>query len=155
MKKLFAMLAATSMLIAMPMVATADDSDMYEGDGSLCEYCWEKGSFTEENPTASQIALFPVRVTTGAIGAPIGALAGLGTGTVDAVSGVSNATFGNIVSTEGNGYTNTVETIAKAPFLIPAGVVGTVLAVPVGMTYGAITGTFKGFAKGYMYPDTF
>ncbi len=143
MKKLFAMLAATAMLAAAPM-ATAEDYDMYDGDASLCEYCWDKGSFTEENPTASRVLLFPVRAVTAGVGAPLGALKGMGTSTVNAVDIVNEATFQAAKEEPG-----------MAPILVPAGLIGTVIALPVGVAHGAITGTLSGLAKGYMYPDTF
>ncbi len=142
MKKLFAMLATVAMLAAP--AAMAEDYDMYDGDASLCEYCWDKGSFTEDNPTASRVLLFPVRAVTAGVGAPLGALKGMGSSTVNAVDIVNEATFQRAKEEPG-----------MSPILVPAGLIGTVIALPLGVAHGAITGTLTGLAKGYMYPDTF
>lgn len=151
MRKMFALMGLMAFL-AMPTAAMANDMDnTYEEDSSatLCSYCWEKGEFTTSNPEASRVLLFPIRMATGTVGAPVGALKGLVRGGVDAVEYAASATFGTFEEDD-----NAAVTLLKAPIIVPVGIVTTAAALPLGMTYGAVTGTFKGFAKGYMYPDS-
>ena len=155
MRQLFGMLALAGLVattVAMAPAVQAEDGD----DATLCSYCWEKGSFTEENPEASRVLLFPVRVVSAGVGATVGALMGAAEGIHNSLDVVSDVTFGRIATDEyDNGFTNTTVTLIKAPILGSMGIVGTAAAIPCGVAYGLVTGTFKGMAKGYMWPDTF
>lgn len=146
MRKFFALAAIIGLTSVMMPMAQAADQD----DASLCSYCWEKGSFTQDNPEASHVLLFPVRATSAVIGAPVGLVVGAGKGAEVAVTQVSKATFEKIGDGNDAGHP-----VAKALVYGPAGIVGTAIALPLGITFGAIGGTFKGIAKGYMWPDTF
>ena len=158
MRKLFAALAVLGML-AVPGMAMADhheDSATDNSEGTLCSYCYEKGEFTENNPEASYVLLFPVRITTAAVGAPMGAMAGAGRGMNTALTSVSKATFAKIpTDSYDHPVQNAAYTLLKLPVYGSIGAVGTAIAVPTAAVYGATTGAIKGFAKGYNYVDQF
>lgn len=151
MTKFLAALAVAAML-AVPFAGVSVQA---EESGDLCSYCWDKGEFTEANPVASRTLLLPVRLVSAGVGAPVGAIYGVGEAVPPAMKAVSRETFEEIPTTEFGPAANAVVTLVKAPVLFTAGVVGSVVALPVSATYGFVKGTGKGLAKGFMYPDTF
>ncbi len=114
---------------------------------------WEKGSFTEENPTASRVGLLPLRAVTAVIGAPVGAVTGMFKGAGDGFKGNYEATFANIPTDDTDPIAGAVSSTLKAPLLGTLGILGTVIATPVGAVIGIAEGAVHGTVKGYMYPD--
>ncbi|MCE3235275.1 MAG: hypothetical protein K0Q50_1455 [Vampirovibrio sp.] len=90
--------------------------------------------------TVWQVLSFPLRIVTGAGGLAIGAVGG-------SVRG--------IVNTEEQFAQNTFGKAEENPMLVPVGLVGTVLAVPVGIVTGAPEGAVKGGKYGYHVWDNF
>lgn len=152
MKKYISALAVAVML-AVPFAGVAVQA---QEAGALCSYCWEKGEFTTANPEASRVLLLPVRAVTAVVGAPVGAINGMGEAIPPAVAAVSDKTFKRMPTEDyGDGATNFVANMFKWPALLTGGIVGTAVAVPVAGTYGFVKGAGEGLAKGFMYPDQF
>ncbi|MGE0199543.1 MAG: hypothetical protein AB7P76_01100 [Candidatus Melainabacteria bacterium] len=157
MRKLFTLLSLLA-LSAQPLVAMAEETpapgEEPTAEAKECPVCWEKGEYTTAKPVESRIMTTPLRVVTGAAGAPVGAVYGMGKGTAESVSWVARNTFGNLdAKNSKDPFVDAAAVIMKAPFLIPAGVVGTLFAIPVGAVGGTVAGTGYGTAKGYMFPD--
>ncbi|MBX2861354.1 MAG: hypothetical protein KTR14_08965 [Vampirovibrio sp.] len=151
-------LATGLMLLAAPLMADAKDAvkdgvDVSGSESDLCSVCWEKGSFTESNPTGARIATLPLRAVTGAVGMPVGAVGGFGKRFASGAEWVSDNTFGNIVDEDGNATSNTIGAALKTPFLVPAALVGYAIVPTVGGVVGLAEGAVHGTAKGFMYPD--
>ena len=98
------------------------------------------GPWTTSNSPVWQVTSFPLRLVTGASGIVLGALNG----------GVKG-----IASTEQTYAQNTYGKAHQNPLMVPAGLVGTVLAVPVGFVTGAPDGASSGGKYGYHIWDTF
>lgn len=107
----------------------------------------------EEPTQAQEVLLLPVRLVTGAVGAPIGAIGGMAQRTGDAVEMVNNATFRQVVGANENMTDNPGRTFGRGIVLVPVGVVSTAAALPVGVAVGAVEGTFRGFARGFQFPN--
>ncbi|MBY0403470.1 MAG: hypothetical protein K2X66_06195 [Cyanobacteria bacterium] len=102
----------------------------------------DKGEFTEDYPITSRVLSSPVRVVSTLGGAAIGALCGMGKGIVHAEQVVSENTFEKIPG-------------EHAAILAPAGIVGSVVAVPVGALYGSVRGFGQGTISGFMLPEAY
>jgi hypothetical protein len=98
------------------------------------------GPWTTNHPFAWGVASFPFRMLTGTAGAGFGALAGSAKGIVDTERKFSEHTFGEA---------------DKNPFMVPVGIAGAVVAVPVGVITGAPPGIVEHATKGYEYWDRF
>ena|GEM_PF-603938 len=90
--------------------------------------------------TVWQVISFPLRIVTGAGGMAVGAVGG-------SVRG--------IVNTEEQFAQNTFGKADENPALLPVGILGTVVAVPVGIVTGAPEGAVKGGKYGYHVWDNF
>ncbi|MDH4379644.1 MAG: hypothetical protein QE263_07045 [Vampirovibrionales bacterium] len=134
------------------VVTTTETTTTTEG---TCTDCWTKGSFTEGHPIISRIVTLPLRPVGAAIGAPLGMLAGFYQGGKQGASVMSEATFGQIKTTEGYAVANATSEIIKAPFLSTFGILGTTLGATFGATMGLMEGTMRGTAAGFMSPDKF
>ncbi len=98
----------------------------------------EDGPMTSESPTAMHIITLPFRLVTGAAGLGIGAVVGGAKGIVDTEKQFADHTY------------------AKAdenPLLVPVGLVGSVVAVPVGFLKGAPQGAADMGRAGYSLWD--
>lgn len=100
----------------------------------------QAASASSTGNTVWQVLSFPLRIVTGAGGLAIGAVGG-------SVRG--------IVNTEEKFAQNTFGKAEENPILVPVGLVGTVLAVPVGIVTGAPEGAMKGGKYGYHVWDNF
>ena len=99
-----------------------------------------KGPWTSSNNAVWQVASFPLRLVSGASGIVLGALNG----------GVKG-----IASTEETYAKNTYGKAHENPLMVPAGIVGSVVAVPVGFVTGAPDGASAGGKYGYHIWDSF
>jgi hypothetical protein len=99
-----------------------------------------KGPWTSSNCPAWQVASFPLRIVTGASGIVLGSLNG-------GVKGIASTEQKYAQATYGKAHEN--------PLLVPAGLVGTVVAVPVGFVTGAPDGAATGGKYGYHIWDAF
>ncbi len=98
------------------------------------------GPMTSSNNPAWAVASFPFRLVTGTTGMALGAVHG----------GLKG-----IVETEQQFAENTFGEADKNPLLVPIGLVGTVVAVPVGFVMGAPEGAANGGKYGYQIWDNF
>ena len=85
------------------------------------------------------VVSFPFRLTTGVVGGTLGLVGG----------GVKG-----IINTEKNFAANTYGKADENPLMVPVGLVGTVVAVPVGFVMGAPEGAVEGARDGYKWWDT-
>lgn len=130
MKNKFAALALAAFLLCqVGMSAFADEP----AKGS-------NGPWTTSNNVVWQVASFPLRVVTGAGGILLGAL---------------NSGVKGISTTEEKYGQNTFGKAHKNPLLVPVGLVGTVVAIPVGFVTGAPEGAAPGGKYGYHIWDSF
>lgn len=95
---------------------------------------------TRAGNTAWQVATFPFRLVTGASTGALGLVGG-------GVKGV--------VTTEEKFAANTFGKVDENPLFVVPGVLGTVVAVPVGFLIGAPEGFVKGAKAGYTWWDSF
>lgn len=129
MKNKFAALALAAALLSQVGVgAFADDAK-----GS-------NGPWTTSNNAAWQFTSFPLRVVSGASGILVGALTG-------GIKGIASTEEKFAQKTYGKAHEN--------PLLVPVGLVGSVVAVPVGFVTGAPDGAVAGGKYGYHIWDTF
>lgn len=102
---------------------------------------------------AREVFLLPVRVVSGAVGAPVGAIGGMAKRTGQAVQVVNDATFKKVVDDNEEIMDQPGKQFGRGVLLVPVGIVGTAAAVPIGAAVGAVEGTFKGLAKGFTWPS--
>jgi len=100
----------------------------------------EDGPMTSSGNAAWQVISFPLRVVTGTAGVAVGAVGG----------GLKG-----IVSTEEKFAANTFGKADENPMMVPVGLVGTVVAVPVGFVTGAPQGAVTGGKVGYNWWNHF
>lgn len=100
----------------------------------------DQGPMTSSGNPAWQVVSFPLRLVTGTAGAALGAVGG----------GLKG-----IVNTEENFASNTFGKADENPMLVPVGLVGTVVAIPVGFVTGAPQGAVNGGKYGYKMWDNF
>lgn len=104
------------------------------------------GAFADAGPLTSSgnpvwtVVSFPLRLVSGTTGLALGALGG---------------GFKGIVHTEQKFASNTFGKAEENPFLVPVGLVGTVVAIPVGFVTGAPEGAVTGGQYGYSMWDHF
>lgn len=98
------------------------------------------GPWTSSKNTAWQVASFPLRLVSGASGIVLGTLNG----------GVKG-----IASTEQSYAEKTYAKAHQNPLMVPVGLVGSVVAVPMGFVTGAPDGATAGAKYGYHIWDTF
>lgn len=103
---------------------------------------------TTATPLQRVVAL-PGKTISGTINAPIGAVQGVGHQTVNSFRNVSDKTFKKIVQC---GDTP-LQSIGRGLVLVPAGIIGTAVTVPVGAVVGAVQGTTMGFTQGFRNYD--
>jgi len=110
------------------------------GIGAFADGTAAKGPWTSSNNTVWQVTSFPLRLVSGASGILLGALNG----------GVKG-----IASTEESYAKNTYGKAHENPLMVPAGIVGSVVAVPIGFVTGAPDGATAGGKYGYHIWDSF
>jgi hypothetical protein len=98
------------------------------------------GPWTTSNNAAWQFTSFPLRVVSGASGILLGALTG-------GVKGIASTEEQFAQKTFGKAHEN--------PMMVPVGLVGTVVALPVGFVTGAPDGAVAGGKYGYHIWDSF
>jgi hypothetical protein len=130
LKNKFAALALAATLLTQVGVSALADDAAASDDGPL----------TSSGNAVWQVVSFPLRLVTGTTGIAIGAVGG----------GVKG-----IVKTEEKFAQNTFGKADENPLLVPVGLVGTVVAVPVGFVTGAPEGAAKGGKYGYHIWDNF
>lgn len=103
---------------------------------------------------AKEVLLLPVRLVSGLVQAPIGAVGGMARRTSESVEWVNERTFQKVPPRQGRDYTrHPGQTLAKGVVMVPVGVVGTAAALPFGVAVGGVEGAMQGFSKGFDYPD--
>ena len=95
----------------------------------------ETGVFTNDYPVASRILTLPV-------GVQVGTVTGIGKGIVHAEMVVSEHTFERIPD-------------ESAAIMAPAGIVGSVVAAPIGALNGGVRGFGQGMISGFMLPEAY
>lgn len=127
MKNKFALLVLAVLMLGQAGMAVFAE----EEPGSISS---EGGPLTRSGHPAWKIASYPLRLATGTGGIVVGAI----------ISGSKN-----IVKTEQEFAKNTYGQAAESPALYPVGVLGSLVAVPIGfvtgMPQGASTGAREGF----------
>ena len=95
-------------------------------------------SFAESSTTASlnQLLEMPFRLTTGVVGGSLGLVTG---------------SINGITDTQKKFAENTYDKAGENPAMLPVGLVGTALAIPVGILTGAPQGLADGMKAGYNY----
>jgi hypothetical protein len=124
-KKFAAALMALALIGQLGLAAFAED---------------ETGTMTNDYPVAWGIVSFPLRLVTGALGMGLGAVVG----------GVNG-----IVETEKKFAENTFGRADENPLMVPVGLVGTVVAIPVGFLTGFPPEAIKGGEEGFGWWDRF
>lgn len=100
----------------------------------------DEGPMTSSDNPVWQVVSFPLRLVTGTTGLALGAVGGGLKGIVKTEQDFAAKTFGEADSN---------------PLLVPVGLVGTVVAVPVGFVMGAPEGAVSGGKYGYGMWDHF
>lgn len=100
----------------------------------------EDGPWTSSGNAGWTVLSFPFRLVTGTVGAAGGAVGGGLKGIVDTEQKFAENTFGRA---------------DENPLLVPVGLVGTVVAVPVGLVTGAPDGAVEYGKKGYHWWNRF
>lgn len=130
MKNQLAVLAlAATMLTQVGISALADDAAASSN-----------GPMTSSGNAVWQVVSFPLRLVTGGAGVAVGTVSG-------GIKGI--ATY------EEKFAQNTFGKADENPLLVPVGLVGTVVAVPVGFVAGAPAEAAKGAKYGYHVWDNF
>ncbi len=95
-------------------------------------------SFAESSTTASlnQLLEMPFRLTTGVVGGSLGLVTG---------------SINGITDTQKKFAENTYDKAGENPAMLPVGLVGTALAIPVGILTGGPQGLADGMKAGYNY----
>ena len=120
MKKTFAAALCAAVLLLSPMGAAFAEE--------------EHGPWTTNHPYAWGVGSFPFRLLTGTVGAGAGAIGGGIKGIVETERAFAENTFGEA---------------DKNPLMVPVGLVGAVVAVPVGIITGAPKGAYNLGKTGY------
>ncbi|HEY9687803.1 MAG TPA: hypothetical protein V6C52_12585 [Coleofasciculaceae cyanobacterium] len=127
MKNKLAAVALAATMCAQMGVAMAEDGA-------------SAGPLTSSNNTAWAVASFPFRLVTGTAGMALGAVGGGLKGIVETEQQFAEKTYGEA---------------DQNPLMVPVGLVGTVVAVPVGFVLGAPEGAVTGGKQGYQLWDSF
>lgn len=105
------------------------------------------------NENVKEVLLLPVRAVTGAVAAPIGAIGGTAKRTGDSVEWVNNHTFRKVVDKHERTTEKPGKVLGRGAVMVPVGVAGTAAALPLGVSFGAVEGAYKGFVEGFHWPD--
>ncbi len=124
-KKIAASLLMLAMVGQLGMTSYAEDED---------------GPMTSDNPLAWGLVSFPLRAVTGVVGLGAGALVG----------GVKG-----IIETEKKFAENTFGEADENPLLVPVGLIGTAVAIPVGFLSGFPEQAVKSGQEGFQWWDRF
>ncbi|MCE3235940.1 MAG: hypothetical protein K0Q50_2120 [Vampirovibrio sp.] len=148
MRKFFAVIGLMSLFI-QPMAAMAQNGYSHRPvQGSVkSQRVYSQPSETEE------VLLLPVRLVSGLVQAPIGAIGGMAKRTGDSVEWVNDHTFRKVVHKKQKMTERPGKVLGRGSVMVPVGVVGTAAALPLGVSYGAVEGGYKGFVKGFNWPD--
>lgn len=131
MKNRLAALVLASLLLAQAGILTfANEAEPPANSGPI----------TRSGNTVWSVFSFPLRLITGATGFVVGAVDGGAKG---------------IVKMEETFAENTFAKASESPLLVPIGLVGTIVALPVGLVSGAPDGAAKGAREGYRLWDHF
>jgi hypothetical protein len=126
--KLAVLALAATVLTQVGISALADDAAS------------NNGPMTSSGNAVWQVVSFPLRLVTGGTGIAVGAVGGGVKGIVNYEEKFAQNTFGRA---------------DENPLLVPVGLVGTVVAVPVGIVAGSPDGAVKGAKYGYHVWDNF
>lgn len=147
MRKFFAAISLMG-LLAQPLAAMAQDYHRHTVQGSVkSQRVYSQPSETEE------VLLMPVRLVSGLVQAPIGAIGGMAKRTGDSVEWVNDHTFRKVVHKHQSMTDRPGKVLGRGTVMVPVGVVGTAAALPLGVSFGAVEGGYKGFVKGFNWPD--
>ncbi len=139
-KPLFAVALTAVLAVSLSGQAQAkEDMDYWNNYDPIIP---ETGVFTNDYPVASRILTLPVRAVSTPVGALVGTVTGIGKGIVHAEMVVSEHTFERIPE-------------ESAAIMAPAGLVGSVVAAPVGAVNGAVRGFGQGMISGFMLPEAY
>lgn len=139
LSKMFLLSAVFALACSGNAFAAKDDVDYWDNYDPIIP---DRGEFTEDYPVVSRILTAPVRAVSTVGGAAVGSLCGAGKGIVHAEYVVSENTFERLPNERGW-------------VLGPAGVVGSIVAIPVGAVYGATRGFGQGTVSGFMLPEAY
>lgn len=143
--------AALIAVLAQPMAAFAQNGRYVQG-GVKSQRVYNQPSTAKDN--AKEVLLLPVRLVSGLVHAPVGAVGGMARRTSESVDWVNERTFQKVPPRQGRDYTtHPGKTLAKGVVMVPVGVVGTAAALPFGVAVGGVEGAMQGFSKGFDYPD--
>jgi len=145
MRKTIALMGLIT-LAASPVITATASAQQVQGRV-------ETQTTVKTRPAVQEIVLLPVRLVSSAVSAPVGAVGGMAKRTGDAVEWVNNKTFRNVTAKDEAIMENPGKQFGRGIFLVPAGIAGTAVALPVGVAAGAVEGTFKGLTKGFTWPD--
>jgi hypothetical protein len=126
-------------LLAQPLTAMAQSGGNVKVQGGI------RTERVYENDETKEILLLPVRLIAGAVTAPIGAIGGMAKRTGDSVEWVNDNTFRKVVHKHDKMTDKPGKVLGRGAVMVPVGVVGTAAALPLGVSYGAVEGGFKGF----------
>jgi hypothetical protein len=139
-KPLFAVALTAMLAVSLSGQAQAkEDMDYWNNYDPIIP---ETGVFTNDYPVASRLLTLPVRVVSTPVGALVGTVAGMGKGIVHAEMVVSEHTFERIPE-------------ESAAIMAPAGLVGSVVAAPLGALNGGVRGFGQGMISGFMLPEAY
>ncbi len=142
-------------LLAMTVQAGAAfaQNGSYRAHGSVkTQRVYQRPEPTAKD-NAKEVLLLPVRLVSGLVQAPIGAVGGMARRTSESVEWVNERTFQKVPPRHGRDYTRQPgKTLAKGVVMVPVGVVGTAAALPYGVAVGGVEGAVQGFSKGFDYP---
>ncbi len=124
-KKMAASLLTLAMLAQLGLASYAEDED---------------GPLTSDSPMVWGLLSFPLRVVTGVAGLGVGALVGGVEGIIDTEKKFAENTFGEA---------------EENPLLVPVGIVGTAVAIPVGFLSGFPEQAVKSGQDGFEWWNRF
>jgi hypothetical protein len=147
--------AALVAIASQPMAAFAQNGHYVQGGvKSQRVYNHQNSRKEAAKENGKQILLLPVRLVSGLVQAPVGAVGGMARRTSESVEWVNERTFQKVPPHHGRDYTREPgKTLAKGVVMVPVGVVGTAAALPFGVAVGGVEGAVQGFSKGFDYPE--
>lgn len=147
--------AALLTMATQPVTAFADRGHYVQGGvKSQRVYSRQEERKAAVMENGKQVLLLPVRLVSGLVQAPVGAVGGMARRTSESVEWVNERTFQKVPPYHGRDYTREPgKTLAKGVVMVPVGVVGTAAALPFGVAVGGVEGAVQGFSKGFDYPE--
>lgn len=139
MRKTLALLGLIS-IAAQPIIAA---SAMAQTGVAASGNVTTTSSRWSQNP-ARETVLLPVRVVSGAVYTPFGAVNGLGKRAGQYVQYWNSKTLEQV---------DFKSNPAKSLLIVPVGVAGDAAALGIGAGVGAVEGSIRGFANGFGWPD--